>query len=267
LCQIDDTGTNDVRFQLLPSSFDDSGKPSPRQHLACFIVNDKVAFDAGSLAMSCSDRQRDTVRDIILTHAHLDHIAGLPLFVDDLYSTLTEPIRIHADQEVIDVLERDIFNWSVYPRFSELSNENGPVMEYRPFTAGKPFKIAGLTVVAASVNHRVPSSGFIISDGKSSVAMSGDTAQMDGFWDSVNAGPRLSALLIECAMPNQMRALAEMSHHLTPDTLAEELKKFHQANCPIFVINIKPRFREDVIDQLSGLPRVEVFEVSRTYDW
>src|SRR5690242_19973561 len=105
--------------------------------MTCFIVDDCVSIDAGSLAMDCSERQFESVRDIVLTHAHLDHIAGLPLFIDDLFAKLSEPVRVHATDEMIGILERDIFNWSVYPRFSELSNTNGPVMEYLPYEIGR----------------------------------------------------------------------------------------------------------------------------------
>src|SRR3712207_8672222 len=54
-----------------------------------------------------------------------DHIAGLPLFIDDSFAGLEEPIRVYATREVIEILERDIFNWDVYPNFSELKNQNG----------------------------------------------------------------------------------------------------------------------------------------------
>ena len=77
-----------MKVQLLPSTFDESGKASSRQHLPCFVIDDVVAIDAGSLAMACTDQQRANIRDIVLSHAHLDHIAGLPLFIDDLYSVL-----------------------------------------------------------------------------------------------------------------------------------------------------------------------------------
>src|SRR6478672_5501039 len=116
-----------MKVQLLPSTIDENGKASARQHLMSIIIDDCVAIDAGSLAFSCSEQQRRDVRDIVLTHTHLDHIAGLPLYIDDLFASLTEPIRVHATAEMIEILERDIFNWQVYPRFSELSNDHGPV--------------------------------------------------------------------------------------------------------------------------------------------
>jgi hypothetical protein len=61
-----------MKLQLLPSTFDEQGVVSPRQHLSCFIIDDCVAIDAGSLAMSTTAEQKNKIRDIILTHAHLD---------------------------------------------------------------------------------------------------------------------------------------------------------------------------------------------------
>ena len=132
-----------MKVQLLPSTFDGAGASS-RQHLTCFVVDDAVAIDAGSLAMAASPLQQRQLRNIVLTHAHLDHIAGLPLFIDDLFSTLEEPITVHATRSVIETLERDIFNWSVYPRFSELSNSNGPVLKYEAFGEAEEFTVKHL---------------------------------------------------------------------------------------------------------------------------
>ena len=175
-----------MKFQLLPSSFDGTGRASTRQHLACFVIDDRVAIDAGSLAMAASDVQREQIRDIVLTHAHLDHIAGLPLFVDDLFATLKEPIRIHATEKVIKVLEENIFNWNVYPSFCELENESGSVLEYRKIEHGQEFQAKHLSIKPLEVNHKVPSVGFVISDGKTKIAISGDTAEPEDFWKGVN---------------------------------------------------------------------------------
>ncbi|HEV7844485.1 MAG TPA: MBL fold metallo-hydrolase, partial [Pyrinomonadaceae bacterium] len=105
-----------MKIQLLPSTLDGAGQATPDQRLTCYVIDDRVAVDAGSIALSLTPAQRNSVRDIIVTHPHMDHIATLPIFIDDLFGELTEPIRIHATQEVIDALEQDIFNWTVYPR-------------------------------------------------------------------------------------------------------------------------------------------------------
>ncbi len=175
-----------VRIQLLPSTFDANGCATLEQRLTCFLIDDCVAVDAGSIAIALTNEQRSKVRDIIVTHPHMDHIASLPIFIDDLYPTLNEPMRVHATPEVIGLLERDVFNWNVYPRFSDLKNDYGPVMEYVPIPVGEPFPVAHLTVTAVPVNHIVPTVGLIVSDGKKSVAFSSDTAETEEFWKLVN---------------------------------------------------------------------------------
>ena len=258
-----------MRFQLLPSSFDDDGRASRRQHLACFIVDDSVALDAGSLAMGTNSIQKKGVRDVVLTHAHLDHIAGLPLFIDDLFASVKRTIKVHATREVIEILERDIFNWSIYPRFSELRNENGVVMEYVPFEPEMDFQVKHLQIKAIGVNHKVPAVGFIVSDGRSRIAMSSDTAAMERFWEVVNEQADLSAVLVECAFPDELAALAELSHHLTPSGLRREISKLKKADCPVYVINIKPMYYEQVVLEICqlGIENLQVLEVGKVYEW
>lgn len=254
---------------MLPSTIDQNGKASARQHLLSIVIDDRVAVDAGSLAFSCTEVHRAQIRDVILTHTHLDHIAGLPLFIDDLFSTLTEPVRIHATREMIDILERDIFNWSIYPRFSELSNENGHVIEYREFARDSSFEVAHLSVKSVGVNHQVSANGYIVSDGRVSVAITGDTAETDDIWKACNETVDLKAVLVECAFPDELGDLAAVSRHLTPQRLKSELEKFTRADCPVYVINIKPTYRAKVIEQLNevNIPRVEILEVGKVYDW
>ncbi len=257
-----------MRVQLLPSTIDEDGRASARQHLLTMVIDDCVAIDAGCLAMACSDKQRCGIRDILLTHTHLDHIAGLPMFIDDLFASLTEPIRIHATAEMVETLERDIFNWSTYPRFSELANENGPVVAYHEFTAGEAFEVAHLSVRAVPVNHQVGANGYLVSDATTTIAMSGDTAETDEFWTACDSSENLKALFVECAFPDELEGVATVSHHLTPRRLQNELNKLGSRDIPIYVINIKPMYRERVINQIETLaiPNVNILDIGRIYE-
>lgn len=258
-----------MRIQLLPSTFDGKGRATLDQRLTCFLIDERVAVDAGSLAIALTADQREQVRDIIVTHPHMDHIASLPIFIDDLYATLKEPVRIHATPEVIELLERDVFNWNVYPKFSGLKNDYGPVMEYVPVPVGKEFKVAHLTVIAVPVNHIVPTVGLIVSDQNSIVAFSSDTAETDEFWNEVNRAKGLNALLIEASFPNDMAQLAEVSRHFTPASLGKELKKLNHNGLDILAVHIKPAYRETIIRELKALKiaKLRVMEPGRTYSW
>jgi cAMP phosphodiesterase len=258
-----------MRVQLLPSTFDSQGRATSEQRLTCFLIDECVAVDAGSIALALTTEQRQNVRDIIVTHPHMDHIASLPIFIDDLFETLKSPVRVYATPEVIDLLERDIFNWNVYPRFSELKNEFGPVMEYVPIPKNEEFKVAHLTATAVAVNHIVPTVGVIVSDGKSTVAFSSDTAETDEFWKVINRVPRINALLIEASFPDSMAKLAEVSRHYTPASLERDLQKLNHNGLDILAVHIKPAYRQLVIDELKALkiPKLGVMESGRVYTW
>jgi ribonuclease BN (tRNA processing enzyme) len=258
-----------VRIQLLPSTFDSQGHATLEQRLTCFLIDECVAIDAGSIALAVTGEQREKVRDIVVTHLHMDHIASLPIFIDDLFPTLKSPVRVHATPDVIELLERDIFNWNVYPRFSELKNDYGPVMEYVPIPAGQQFRVAHLTVTAVAVNHIVPTVGLIVSDGKSTVAFSSDTSETEEFWNVINRNPRINALLIEASFPDSMSKLAEVSRHFTPAALQRELRKLNHNGLDILAVHIKPAYRQMVIDELNALhiPGLGVMEPGRIYNW
>jgi ribonuclease BN (tRNA processing enzyme) len=256
-----------MKLQLLPSTIE-NGQVTPKQHLSCFVIDDRVTIDAGSLAISTNAIQKKQIRDVILTHAHIDHIAGLPLFIDDLFADIVKPLEIYATKEVIHILKEDIFNWDVYPDFAELENENGVVLQYCPFEIGIPFLSEHLQVKAIPVNHKVPAVGFVISDGVSKFAISGDTAEMNDFWNHINQEKKIDALLIECAFPNKLSDLARVSHHMTPQLLKKELGKFKHKDCPIYVINMKPMYFQEIIDEINQLKieNLEILEVNRVYD-
>jgi len=252
-------------IKLLKTSFDDDGEASERQHTACFIVNGVVAFDAGSLAMAVG-ADREKVRDIVLSHTHLDHIAALPLFVDDLFSTLRSPVRVHATQAMIDALRTHIFNDVIYPNFEEIANEYGSVLEFREYEFGREFTLADLSILAAEVNHNEPSAGFIISDETGSIVLTGDTAGTFDIWKAASEARDLRAVLVECAFPNSMSGLADAARHLTPSGLKAELEKLNRNDVPAYLVNIKPMFREQVLTEVEalGLPNVRVFPIGRT---
>lgn len=256
-----------MKIQLLPSSFDRRGRATPEQRLSCFLVDGRVTVDAGSIALN-DGRCRD-VRDVVVTHPHMDHIATLPIFIDDLFSALDEPVRVHATPEVIGLLRRDIFNGTVYPPFHEFENGRTRVLEYVPFRPGEEFRVAHLTLRAAAVNHIVPTVGLLLTDGRAHVGFSSDTSATEEIWRLLNAAPRLDALLVEASFPNALARLAEVSGHLTPAALAGELAKLRHKEAEVLAMHLKPAHRETIIRELAdlGLERLSVMEPGRDYSW
>ncbi|NJM53235.1 MAG: hypothetical protein HC846_07475 [Blastocatellia bacterium] len=141
-------------------------------------------------------------------------------------------------------------------------------MCYRPFQVTEKVQIQDLTFQSIEVNHKVPAIGMLVSDQQSKIALTGDTAKMDGFWEVINQQENLDALLIECAFPNELDELAHSSHHLTPEGLQKELTKF-TLSCPIYIVNIKPMYRERIVSELEALknPRLNIFQVGKIYEF
>ncbi|HET8538935.1 MAG TPA: 3',5'-cyclic-nucleotide phosphodiesterase [Anaeromyxobacter sp.] len=239
-----------------------SGGELPRHRTTCFLVDRKLAIDAGALTASLSLDELLEVDDIVLTHSHFDHVKDVPLLSDLLVGRRRTPLRVHASTACARTLRRSLFNDELWPDFTKIPDQARPVVEIRPFEPTRPFRIGKYTIAPVPVDHPVESVGFVLSDGKGAIAISGDTGPTSRFWKKVNAQRRLRALLVELSFPNALQDLADVSGHLTPRTLAGELAKLERNGYPILLYHLKPAHAAELRREVArlGMPNVRVLQ-------
>ncbi len=242
------------------------GGELPNYRTTCFLIDDCFAFDAGALTASLSLEQLSKLDDILLSHSHFDHVKDLPLLADLMVGRRSRPVTVHASQECARILRANMFNDSLWPDFTRIPNARNPVIRFKPFRAGSSFRIGKYKIRSISVCHPVESCGFVISDERSSFAISGDTGPTQALWKIVNGTPNLKALLLETSFPNQLQELADISGHLTPQTLRTELAKFKQNGTSVFLYHLKPAYLSELEQEIAGLP-VEILKLGDRFDF
>jgi ribonuclease BN (tRNA processing enzyme) len=246
-----------MKVTLLPSALG----AGPLQYLTTLRVNDAVAIDAGSLGLWGTPADQARVHHVFLTHAHIDHVGSLPIYLENVSDESANCPTVYAPQPVLDVVQRDILNDRLFPDFVRISRDGPPLIRLEPITPGRPTKVDGLTITAVEVDHVVPTVGYLVDDGTSAFVFVTDTAPTEAIWDLANQCPRLKAVILELTFPNHQAELAAAAKHLTPQQFAGEVRKL-RTEVPVYAIHLKARFREQLLGELAalGLSRVRVLE-------
>jgi ribonuclease BN (tRNA processing enzyme) len=242
------------------------GGELPTCRTTCFLVDDVLALDAGALTGTLSLEQLCKVDHILVGHSHFDHVKDLPLLADLVIGRRDTPVTIHASRECARALRENMFNDALWPDFTRIPSRKEPVLRIRTFRAGSTFDVGPYRVRSIPVSHPVESCGFVISDGQSTLAMSGDTGPTERLWKVLNQTENLKALLLETSFPNAMQALADVSGHLTPRTVAAELTKFRRNGAEVLLYHLKPAFVAELKRELAHLP-VEVLELGDAFEF
>jgi ribonuclease BN (tRNA processing enzyme) len=230
-----------------------SGGELPHHRTTCFLVDGVLAIDAGALTASLPMDELLRVDDIVLSHSHFDHVKDVPLLADLLVGRRRRPVRIHASRACARTLRESLFNDELWPDFTRIPDARRPVIQIRPFEPGRTLKVGRYTLRPVLVSHPVESVGFLVSDGRATVAVSGDTGPTVRFWKRVNAEKRLRALFVELSFPTKLQRLADLSGHLTPRTLAGELRKLERNGYPVLLYHLKPAYFTELKRELAGL--------------
>ena len=254
-----------MKIQYLASSV---GAASPNHFLTSFVVNDTIAVDAGDIGLISSLEQQKRIRHVVLSHSHADHIASLPVFLDNVYDAQTECVKIHASDALQDCLCRDIFNNRVWPDLIGISDGGTPFVAFESIVDGQPFQIGDVTVTPIAVDHVVPCFAFLIEHRTGAVAIVTDTAPTEQIWQTVNRAEDLKAVFLEASFPNSLQWLADQSKHLTPAQFATEVAKIAH-DVPVIAIHLKPNFHEEVVRELTSLQltQLQIAEPGRVYEF
>jgi ribonuclease BN (tRNA processing enzyme) len=118
---------------------------------------------------------------------------------------------------------------------------------------GKPTKIGDHSITAIRVGHVVPTVAFFIESKKHTLLHVGDTGPTEKVWSFARKHPDLGSLVIETSFPNRLQDVADVSRHITPQTLTNELEKLAMHSPRILITHLKPEFRREIIKDLRKL--------------
>ncbi len=200
--------------------------------------------------------QQEQINGYFISHAHLDHTAGLIM-----NSPNDNAKNLYGLASVLDVFKKNYFTWSAWANFG--NEGEAPILKKYTYQTLVPIKeIAidntGLFVTPFVLSHVKPyeSTAFLVRNQNSFLLYLGDTGadkveqseQLAALWKTVAPlvmNKQLKGIFIEVSFDNSIPEKA-LFGHLTPNLLMEEMGKLNQLsngqlnNTPLYVTHIKP---------------------------
>ena len=206
---------------------------------------------------------QNNLKGYLLSHPHLDHVAGLILNSPD-----DSPKAIYGLPFCLEVIQEEYFNWKSWPNFGN-QGEKPFLNKYHYITLSTeeeiPLEQTSMHVKAFPLSHSNPyqSTAFLIRHAESYLLYLGDTGadaversnKLHALWQAISpliVSGKLKAIFIEVSFAN-----AHPDHllfgHLTPRLLMNEMRILSQISgglreFPVVITHMKPSAnREEII--------------------
>jgi 3',5'-cyclic-nucleotide phosphodiesterase len=241
-------------------------------HTSSYLVNDHLLVDAGTGVTNLTLEEMTRIQHVLITHAHLDHIACLPLLIDSTMELRTEPLTIWASEAVIEVLKAHIFNHHIWPDFAVIPTVEKPFMRYAQVTPYQQVKIGEIEVTPIPLYHAVPTLGYLLKNclSEQQFMLCGDTTVTDELWQFVNQQDKVVGLAIESAFRAKEEWLAHLAKHLSTNLLLQEIEKLQDEQIVIYVMHLKPSHALSIQEELAsytGRFEVQVFAYNQIVEF
>lgn len=173
-----------------------------------------VVLDAGTSLFRLPAYLQTQSIDILLTHAHLDHVVGLTYLLDILYQHPLDEVRVHGEAAKLEAVRKHLFSPEIFP-------VEPPYVEK---SLTDELKLGDATVTYCKLNHPGGSVGYRIDWPDRALAFITDTtAGTDPTYEEFIRGVDL--LVHECNFPDGLEELAEKTGHSCLTPVAEVAKR------------------------------------------
>jgi ribonuclease BN (tRNA processing enzyme) len=220
-----------------------------------FLLDEAVLIDAGTGVGDLSLAELACIDHICISHSHLDHVLSIGLLADSVMrerlARQAGPITIHALPQTLAALKTHIFNGVIWPDFTRLPSVDAPALCLLAFEVGQVLQLAGRQIEVLPATHTVPAVGFAVKGDLGHWVFTGDTGPNPALWERLRT-MEIAHLVIETAFSNEEHALAELSQHLCPRSLGQELTHL-AGSVQVHITHIKPGEDEAVMAQVRRL--------------
>jgi ribonuclease BN (tRNA processing enzyme) len=236
-----------------------SGSIAAGSRTTAFLLGDDVLIDAGSGVGDLTLEEMARIDHILISHSHLDHVLAIGLLADSVLrvrrAANRPPIVVHALGATIEALRAHIFNNVIWPDFTRLPSAEQPVLAFERFDAGDVLRLGGHAIEVLPAAHTVPAVGFaVLPEEGGAWVYTGDTGPNPALWERLNTMD-VATLVIETAFSDEESAVAELSRHLCPSTLARELRHLEQDGVEVYITHIKPGEVRAVMEEIGTSER------------
>jgi ribonuclease Z len=196
--------------------------PNDQRHTMCVMIPELgIVFDAGTGFFRARDLLATEELNILLSHAHLDHLIGLSFLFDVLYRKETRA-NLFAMADKIEGIEKHLFHptlFPVRPPFTAQAIEGiSQPTPTKPMIGGQFTISGGVMVRWFPVEHPGGAIGFrlLLPNGKSIAYVTDTTAALDASY--VSEIHDVDLLIHECYFDDGVEEHARLTGHscLTP---------------------------------------------------
>jgi ribonuclease BN (tRNA processing enzyme) len=233
------------------------------------LIDHDVLIDAGTGVGDVSLAELARIDHIFLTHSHLDHVCAIPFLVDTVGGMRDKALTVYAIEPTLEIIRNHLFNWSIWPDFTQIPTPSKPWMQYQVVQLGQTVEVKGRKFTPLPANHAVPGIGYQVDSGRASLVFTGDTTTNDPLWKIVNQIANLRYLIIETAFCNRELDLAIASKHLCPSLLADELAKLER-EAEVFITHLKPGEIEltmQEIEECAGQHKPRMLQNNQVFEF
>lgn len=261
-----------MKLRILGSA----GAEFPDFRPPAFLIDDSLLLDAGTIGSVLNEEEQWLIKNIFITHAHLDHIRSIPALADNIIvKNLRHLVDVYAPQSVIDALRSHLFNGLIWPDFTCLPTPEEPVLRFNTIEPLTPVTLCenntvsscvdGYTLTAIPVHHTVPAVGYCVEHAGRRLVYTGDTGPTDMIWHYASGA---DVLIVEVSFPNNQESLALLTQHLCCSLLENELAKISELPKRILITHPKPQYYEQIRSEIAqiGIRQVELLRDGTVYD-
>jgi ribonuclease BN (tRNA processing enzyme) len=243
-----------------------AGAEFPNFRPPAFLIDDQLLLDAGTIGSVLTEEEQWGIKDVFITHSHLDHIRAIPALADNIIiKNLRHTVRIYSIADVIAAMREHMFNNIIWPDFTVIPSPERPVISFETIETGVEYSVSGYRIRAIPVDHTVPTVGYRVCQGSTTLVYTGDTGPTEEIWKHVSG---IDALIVEVSFPNNMEPLALLTKHLTCSLLSVELEKIVRLPKRIFITHPKPQYYDIIRTEIDclGLKEIELLHDGAIFD-